>query len=33
MLNIHIGSNEMEIYNISMYFDHTFLDSWLEDSV
>ncbi len=31
MLNIYIGSNDMEIYNTSMYFDHTFLDSWLEN--
>jgi hypothetical protein len=33
MLNIYIGDVENEIYNTSMYFDHTFLDSWFDDEL
>ena len=31
MLNIHYGDLPEEIYSTSMYFDHTYLDSWIED--
>lgn len=31
MLNIYVGSRKDEIYNTSVYFDHTYLDFWLED--
>ena len=31
MLNVHYGKLEEEIYNTSVYFDHTYLDQWLED--
>ena len=33
MLNIHFGDLKEEIYNTSMYFDHTYLDRWFEDEL
>ena len=33
MLNIYFGSRENEIYNTSMYFNHTFLDKWFTDDL
>ena len=33
MLNIYFGDKENEIYNTSMYFDHTFLDKWFKDEM
>ncbi len=31
MLNIYFGENDNVVYNTSIYFDNTYLDSWLED--
>lgn len=31
MLNIYFGDRADAIYNTAMYFDNTYLDSWLED--
>lgn len=31
MLNIYFGNMENVIFNTSVYFDNTYLDSWLED--
>ena len=31
MLNIHFGDLPEAIYDTSVYFDNTYLDSWLED--
>ncbi len=31
MLNVIFGNVEKAIYNTSMYFDNTYLDSWLQD--
>lgn len=33
MLNIYVGSIKGEIYNTSIYFDHTYLDNWLSDDL
>ena len=33
MLNIYVGSIEGEIYNTSMYFDHTYYDNWFLDDL
>lgn len=33
MLNVYFGDREDEIYNTSMYFDHTFLDKWFQDAL
>ncbi len=31
MLNIYFGDTEKAIYNTSMFFDNSYLDSWLKD--
>lgn len=31
MLNIYFGDTEKAIYNTSMFFDNSYMDSWLED--
>ncbi len=31
MLNIYFGEMEGAIYNTSLFFDNTYLDSWIED--
>lgn len=33
MLKIYFGDMEDAIYNTSMYFDNSYLDSWLEDDM
>lgn len=33
MLNVYVGSIKGEIYNTSMYFDHTYLENWLSDDL
>ena len=33
MLNVYVGSIKGEIYNTSMYFDHTYLNEWLIDDL
>lgn len=32
MLNIYFGDMPEAVYNTAMYFDNTYLDSWLEDA-
>lgn len=31
MLTVYFGNLEKAVYNTSMYFDNTYLDTWLED--
>ena len=33
MLRTYFGDMEDAIYNTSMYFDNSYLDSWLEDDM
>ncbi len=33
MLNIYFGEMKGAIYNTSVYFDNTYLDSWFEDNL
>ena len=33
MLNVYFGNMEGAVYNTSVYFDNTYLDTWLEDEL